>query len=360
MKKKILVVNFAPVTAVFFSLFITGQAILFYYVIYKNSETVKKTMLDSKNEMLLEKTQFITNQLERQKPKNFAEGITFIKSSPAFCSDLLYILVFSPTDDENYFMLEFSAPINTSMQMLIDKENPVRESSSFLKKSRFKTQVDPAIYFNEGYSWQNLYAPAIINGRPCIIQYMFKASLVLEITDSFNTLVNRSGNIMLIASVLLMIGVILLMLIFSNTQSTLIKNLSSYIRKAAKGEDLNINMTGSNELDELADAFNGLVAAIKDEKKPGKAAGKLFEKGVELLKANRMAESIPLFETALLFNPLSFSSSFNLGVAMAKTGNYAGALAMFKKAYDINPEYELTAKYIYRVEKMLERNAGKS
>ena len=360
MKKKVPVVNFAPVTAVLFSLFIIGQAALFYYVIYKNSETVKRTMLDSKNEMLLEKAQFITEQLERQKPGNPSEGIAFIKSSQTLCSDLLYFLIFRPTDDENYFMLEFSAPINASMKMTIDPKKPVRESSSLLKKSRFEAQVDPAIYFNDGYHWQNVYTPALINGRSYIIQYMFKASFALEITGSFNELASRSGNIMLIASVLLMIAVILLMLIFSHTQSALIKNLSLYIKKAAKGEDLNINMSGSNELDELAEAFNSLVEEIRNEKNSNRAAKKLFDKGVELLKENRAADSIPLFETLLSFNPSSFALSFNLGVAKAKIGDYVGSLAMFKKAHDVNPEYEITLKYISRVGKMLESNAGKS
>ena len=360
MKKKIPVVNFAPVTAILFSLFIIGQASLFYYVIYKNSETIKKTVLDSKNKIILEKAQFITEQIERQKLKTPAEGQMFIKTNEAICSDILYLLIFRPTGDENYFMLEFSFPVNASMQVAIDKKNPVRESSSLLKKSRVEAQIDPSVYSGGGYRWQNVYVPAVINGKSYVIQYMFEASRVLEITGSFNRLASRSGNIMLIASVLLMIGVTVLMLIFGYTQSTLIKNLSLYLRKAAKGEDLSINMSGSNELDKLAESFNSLVETIQNEKNSNTITKKLFDKSVRLLKENRAAESIPLFETILSFDPLNFNSSFNLGLALAKTGDYARSLSAFKKAHEINPEYELTLKYISRVERLLEKNAGNS
>jgi tetratricopeptide (TPR) repeat protein len=355
--------RFAAAAAILYSLFIIVQAFIFCYTIETNSKAVKNTVLDSGNEMLLLKAGLVTEQIRRQKPKSPDKAIAAIKRAAAADDDILYAVIFSRTDDDNYFMAAAGAPVNSALTIAIDKKNPVRElSSSVLKESRSAPRIDPKVYSKDGYSWQNVYVPALINGKRFVIQYMFRTSMALRITDSFNSVTKHSSNIMIIASISLVIGIILLTFIFWHSHSLLVKKLSLYMQRAAKGElDLNVNANGDAGLDELASSFNNLVEVMKStgKERDNEILKELFAKGAALLKENRPAESLPLFEIVLLLNPESFGAYFNSGVAMAKTGDYDGSIAMFGKARAINPEYELTEKYISRVERMMEKNAGK-
>jgi tetratricopeptide (TPR) repeat protein len=88
--------------------------------------------------------------------------------------------------------------------------------------------------------------------------------------------------------------------------------------------------------------------------------GEMFRKGVEFMKENNLEDAVSIFRSIVLMKPEGHGSYFNLGVAYARLKNYRLSLEMFGKAREIKPDYELTLKYMEKVQKMIKLNAGQN
>ena len=105
---------------------------------------------------------------------------------------------------------------------------------------------------------------------------------------------------MIILTIILIVAVTVITVIFIQNYSLLIKNLSVYIDKAAKGDlDININTTDDRELNELANSFNSLIHELKG-KSVNEPVGDLFKLGVKNLKENNYIS--PYFSISKFLN----------------------------------------------------------
>ena len=368
--------KFAIRVAALCSIFIIAQAVIFYFTISSNSKTLRATVIQSSNNILLDKAKLISSRMHVQKPQNIEKAIALLRSIALDYDDALYIVLFSPTEDENYFKISAGIPVNSDLHIDLKKNIPIKEESenSPLKKGRTRPEADPQVHSKDSYMWQNIYVPVSISEKSYIALFMFRASTLVRITDAFNSTTKHSSIIMLISSALLILGITLLTLIFIQSHSMLVKKLTLYMRKAAEGDlALNIKAAGDKELDSLAESFNTLIEEIKniktapaeentpepqkhDDETPLLLKG-LFKKGVSLLKEQHASEALVIFEFVISEAPFNFGAYFNSGVALVKLGKYDESIAMFYKAREINPSNELTEKYIHRIEKIIKNHA---
>ncbi len=285
------------------------------------------------------------------------------KNLGIFCSEekgFYYILLFSKTSDENYFRLRGKVPLKKDFRLQIEIGSVVKEekSKNYLKEAQLSGIVEPEIYSNKGLYWQNVYFPFKVKRKTYIIQFIVSASKTEYLLSIYNRSNNNAKWIIIIVSIVMIIAAVIATIIFMHNYSLLIKNLSQYIEKAAKG-DLNVSIKTINddELNKLANSFNSLIHELKD-KSSSEPLSSIFATAVKCLKENNLDDAISLFKTITILRPEGFGSYFNLGVAFAKKKDYRQSLDMFNKALEINPQHELTGKYIRKVEKMRAINNG--
>jgi tetratricopeptide (TPR) repeat protein len=97
---------------------------------------------------------------------------------------------------------------------------------------------------------------------------------------------------------------------------------------------------------------DGMDAPVDD---PESEVSDLTNKGNERVSQGRIEEGIALLEQALKLNPDDEEAHFNLGYALARKGDLAGAVERYKKALELLPDYVEAHNNLGNVYRRMER-----
>jgi tetratricopeptide (TPR) repeat protein len=328
----------------------------------RSTGIMEKTLKESGSRLCLGRVENVHHYLELVKPRSLKE---LKKSLSRLCGEnrgFLSLIIYRTTGDDNFFRVVEEVPVQRSISFRLDQRKKIRENKekNYLRRARLSAVVDPEIYSRENIYWHSIYSSYKSKKRTYIIQYLVSASDTYHLMTGYSRSINFLRKAMAVVSFILVLAVSFLTMVFLNNYSLLISNLTRSISRAARGEyDISINQTDDEQLNELASSFNSLVDELK-EMSAKEPLGELFGKGVELLKENRLENAVSIFSAIVLMKPEGHGSYFNLGVAYARLKKYRLSMEMFEKAREIKPDYELTHKYMDRVEKMIALNAGQN
>lgn len=355
--------RFVLALAAVYSLLILALSFTFQFFLDRNANILTEILVKNSNTLLLQRAESVLDLLNREKPRNPGDLAAGLRKSFAR-DDMLYIIIFSKTPDDNYFKVVEKVPLSPLMKIDLQKNASVQENKeiNYLREGLFRGTTDPGIYCAGGTCWQNVYAPIRIGNRDYVVEFMFPASRTRDALGEYSSSL-KEGKVYIIAvTVVILIVIFILIFLFQQNFALLIKNLSSRMKKAAGGElDVGLNPGADMELNELALSFNSLLEEMKGLKEKEKRAKELegleilndlFRTGVNLIKEARFEHAVPLFKTLTILKPDAFGSYFNLGVAYAKTGDYESSLAMFDRALLAKPGHALTINYIEKVKRL--------
>ncbi len=382
-KRSVISRRFIIAISIIYSALIITTSVSFHIVMSSNAGYLKDALVSNNRDLFLGK---IDSLAERLKLKN-ATTIDAIKKElrdyNSSAGDILGAVIFTKTEDENYFRIVDTLFFHEDLNLELARSEVVREQKdiNYLKMGILHSTVDPDIYSQSGYSWQNVYHPYEIKNKKSVLQFLVSAARSQATIDAYAASTRGMRIFNIIFTMALVIAVIVLTFIFLQNYSLLISNLSNFMKKAADGDlEVSLNQTGDDELNQLALSFNTLIEELKDktvkisqepepqpeqeqpqEETPQQEAepaaendgiGTIFNTGVSMLKENRLEEAIAIFLTFTIMKPNGFGSFFNLGVAYAKNREYDKAIKMFKEAARINPSFEVTAQYIEKVKRL--------
>jgi len=355
--------RFIIAIAIFFTSLLVILSIAFHIILKTNLSIIREVLVKNNQDLLLDKVKLITQRLKMDSIKEKDELKNKLQEYCMEDDSFLAVIIFLKTSDDNYFQVFEHIPLNQSLSLDISKNTVVREDKeiNYIKKGLYTPTIDPQIRLSRGIYWQSLYIPYSINRKVIVLEFIMSASKTYFALNEYSEEISRIKKYVIILTVFLIVAVIVSGFLFMHNFSLLISNLSKSINKAAKGElDVNLNPETDEELSELALSFNSLIGELKELKAKEKIIQELekkdsltdiFKFGVDLLKENRVDDSIIIFN-ALILMKSGFGSYFNLGVAYAKKQDYARALKMFEEAIQSNPGHEITLQYIEKVKKL--------
>lgn len=365
--------KFVTSIAAIYSILIIILAVSFHYIIKTNSGISRELILKNNEIMLMAKSEIIVKTLDLNKEtiKDTYKLYEYLKTYCAADNDILYVIIYSRTQDDNFFKVKKKIPLNTSLKISLKKNSVVQEKkdTNFIREGMYDPVIDPVIYSSNGIYYQNIYYPFTINSQNLILQFIMSSSRAYTALEEYSHIFERVKTRVLIISGILVVLVIIITFLYSYNFTLLIKSLSKHLGKAAEGKDIKLNVTEDNGLNELAITFNNVVSGLKELKKKDKIISELenkdsfsdlFKYGVNLLKENNLDDSIAIFRSLTILKPEGFGGYFNLGVAYVKKKDYDTAVSMFRKALSIKPEHELTASYIDKVNKLRIYNGSSS
>jgi methyl-accepting chemotaxis protein len=364
-KRSIISRKFIIAISIIYSALILAVSLSFHMIMHKNVNTLRDALVSQNQDFLISKIQDCVDRLKLKNavsPEDIKKELYDYKT---VYSDLISVIIFTKTNDENYYRIADTLIFHDDLNLNLKRSAVVREQKdiNYLKKGILHSAVDPDIYSQSGYYWQNVYFPYEIKNRKAVLQFMVSAARIQDVIDNYIESIQKIRIFIIVLTVILVVAVVALSLIFVQNYSLLIRNLSGYMKKAADGDlDVSLNTTEDVELNQLAQSFNTLIDELKDrtEKTAPEAestpdteeAGAIFKTGVSLLKENRLDEAVAIFMTMTIIKPHGFGSYFNLGVAYAKKREYDKAIRMFEEALRINPTFEVTAAYIEKVKRL--------
>lgn len=326
-------------------------------------ETLRDAIEMNKKELLLGKTELLIDRLRAKALTSPQTFIDAIMEDSAGIDDILAAVLFTRTEDENYYRVGaigvftegFSLPIRVSEVVRPGKE------VNYVKTGSIQPVVDPEIHVRDAFAWQNAYAPIKMERRNAVLQIYYSASRTQMLLEEYRSAMRLPRGIMLGFTIFCIAAVGIITAVFMYNYSYLIRNLSAYMKKAAEGDlDVSLRKTDDRELNLLAESFNTLIDELRDrsEKTSEEAKGMapIFAAGVSLLKDNRLDEAIAVFRALTILNRNSFGSYFNLGVAYAKKREYQSAIEMFQTAERLNPGFEMSSRYIEKIRDLIGDN----
>ncbi|MCU0847353.1 MAG: hypothetical protein MUD12_05655 [Spirochaetes bacterium] len=343
-----------------FSILILAASISVHLSMKRCSSILIDSLLETNGDAMMKKTDMIIAQLESDRADTAREiKASMLKSH--FSKGIVAAVIYVKTQDENFFRILDFVKMDEAPDLGIELNTTVKENkdTNFLKKALLGKTAEPRIYEKDGMYWQSIYAPYRLKKGNAVIQLMLSAESPALVVAGFEKSLKGIRIFMVVLAIALVIAVLILAGIFIQNYSMLINNLSSYMQKAADGElNINLGSSGDKELNQLALSFNSLMEELKDknEKAAVDPESSLFNLGVQLLKENRVEDSISVFKTLIITRPDSFGSYFNLGVGFAKIGDYHSSASMFEKAAAINPSDELTSRYLEKIRSNLAGN----
>jgi len=364
-RRSIISRRFIIAISVIYSALIIAVAVSYHVVTHKNADTLRDALITQNRDFLIKKVQDCVGRLKSKNSASPEDMKKEFSNCNTDSGDLLAVITFTKTNDENYYRIADTLFFHDNLRLNLKRSAVVREQKeiNYLKKGILHTDVDPEIYSESGYYWQNVYTPYEIGNRKAVIQFMVSASRTQEVIDNYAESIQGTRTFIILLTVILVIAVVVLSIIFVHNYSLLLRNLSGYMKKAADGDlEVSLNPTEDVELNQLAQSFNTLIDELKDRTEKAvqdaepaqdtEEAGAIFKTGVSLLKENRLEEAIAIFTTLTIIKPNGFGSFFNLGVAHAKKREYGKAIRMFEEARRINPQFEVTAAYIEKVKRL--------
>jgi methyl-accepting chemotaxis protein len=364
-KRSIISRRFIIAISIIYSALIIAVSVSFHVIAHKNVNTLRDALISQNQDFLIKKIQDVVGRLKSKNAVSPDEIKRELFNYNADSGDLLSVMIFTKTNDENYYRIADTLFFHDNLHLNLKRSAVVREQKevNYLKKGILHASVDPEIYSESGYYWQNVYFPYEIGNRKAVLQFMISAVRTQEVIDNYVESIQSVRTYIIVLTVILVVAVVALSVIFVQNYSLLIRNLSGYMKKAADGDlGVSLNATEDVELSQLAQSFNTLIDELKDRtEKAGQdaeppqdneEAGAIFKTGVSFLKNNQLDEAIAIFTTLTIIKPNGFGSFFNLGVAHAKKREYGKAIRMFEEALRINPKFEVTAAYIEKVKRL--------
>jgi tetratricopeptide (TPR) repeat protein len=364
-KRSIISRRFIIAISIIYSALIISVSLSFHLIMHKNVNTLRDALISQNQDFLISKIQDCVDRLKLKNAVSPDDIKKVLYDYKTVSGDLLSVIIFTKTNDENYYRIADTLIFHDDLHLNLKRYAVVREQKdiNYLKKGILHGAIDPDIYSQNGYYWQNVYFPYEIRNQKAVIQFMVSASRTQEVIDNYIESIQKIRIFIIVLTVFLVVAVVALSVIFVQNYSLLIGNLSSYMKKAANGDlEVSLNTTEDVELNQLAQSFNTLIDELKDrtgktapeaESAPDtEEAGAIFKTGVSLLKEKHLDEAIAIFMTMTIIKPQGFGSYFNLGVAYAKKREYDKAIRKFEEALRINPTFEVTAAYIEKVKKL--------
>ncbi len=386
-KRSIISRRFIIAISIIYSALIIATSVSFHVSMARNDGVLKDSLVSNNRDLFLGKIEALAERLKNDKattPDMIKNELLSYNSSGG---DILGVIIFTKTEDDNFFRIADTMMFHDDLNLEVTRSEVVREQKeiNYLKMGLINSVVDPDIYSQSGYTWQNVYHPWEIKNKKSVIQFLVSATRLQATIDAYSASTKSVRIFNIIFTAVLVISVAVLSVIFLHNYSLLLSNLSHFMKKAADGDlDVSLNQTGDDELNQLALSFNTLIDELKDktartshepgpppEQVPSRgempqseqeqsqdqadeadSMGVIFTTGVSMLKENRLEEAIAIFLTLTIMKPNGFGSFFNLGVAYAKTRDYDKAIKMFEEAARINPSFEVTAQYIEKVKRL--------
>ena len=354
------------VTAVFLLLlvFLTGS---FHYVMSENSRLIRSILLKNEDSLLLERTGAVLARSTGVKMTGTGDFTRMLKTYAAQDPAILHVLVLGRTGDDDYFRVLEKARLNDSFTVDVEKQSmvTVEGGDNYLRRGAYKSVADPSIYTSSDFAWRNVYHPFRLNRRNLVVGFMVSQDRTVSALREYDESIKRIKRNILIIILAAAVAVFFVMALFIQNYLLLLKKLSGYLNRASRGElELNMSAPEDNELHELADSFNGLMEEMRGLKEREKTlAGQdhlddVFKTGVSRLKEGLLEDAAALFGALRVLRPESFGSLFNLGVTYAKMRDYDGALKMFQRSLEINPDHEQAREYMEKAIQLKKRYEG--
>ena len=261
--------------------------------------------------------------------------------------------IVKPTDDDRHYIV--TTVIKGNKRLL--GTTRIDSSKNFLiRKGLVYVTINPAIEKQDTIAYMESYIPLHANGKTqcLILQWIVPATAILQQKhDALIKTLMQSIAIVITATIIL---IVVISAIHSYRTKSLIQELSHSIQSLATGTfNITLNDNINDELKTIATSFNSLVEKIKHNDQmlhtiKEETIADIFKKGVALLKDGKLDEAQACFTVTTLYKPQSFASYFNLGVCLAKKGQFSAALQYFEKAKEINPDNQLVLRYIGKIQ----------
>jgi tetratricopeptide (TPR) repeat protein len=379
-------------------------AVSFRYVISENAGLVRSRLMASSEELLLERTGAIMEKVKSANYRTPADFSAALKRAVAAEPSILHILVFARTADDDYYRVLDKVPLNAAFRVEAEVKSVValEGENEYLKRGVYAAAVDPSVYASGAFTWRNVYHPYSLNRRNLVVAFMASAGRTASALADYDRSISGIKRNVIIINIAAALLVFLAVGLFIQNYSLFLKNLAGYFGRASRGDlAVNISAPDGDEMQELAESFNGLIEEMRvlkereravsekaaadkiagdkavEERAPEEksreenAAGEetaeetaavekdpvddMFRMGVQKLKDGNLEDAVHVFRALQMIRPESFGSYFNLGVAYAKMRSYDASLEMFDRALELNPAHELARGYVEKVKQLKER-----
>ncbi len=357
-RRSIVSSRFVLTISVVYSIIIVLIVVAFLFILKINSDLLKETVLKNNDAYLTQKTGLIIERLKHEDIKKINDLSGKLKKYGKEDNELLYILIFSKTEDDNFFRIIDKVPFNPSLEIKMRTNKVIQEkkTNNYLKEGVFGLTFDPQIYSINDLYYKSIYHPYRVKDANLVIEFFISSSEVMTNLNEYSEKINSLKKFAIILAIGAAIAVSITSLIFIYNFSVLIKNLSGNIKKAAEESvELNLETAKDDDIKDLANSFNSIISELKEKKE---SSGELFKLGVDLLKEGNADSAINVFKTLTIIKPDSFAGYFNLGVAYAKKKQFTDSVSMFEKSLTINPGHPLTKEYIEKVNRLIKTNDG--
>jgi tetratricopeptide (TPR) repeat protein len=321
-------------------------------------------------------------------------------------SEILSVILFSKTADDNYFTVRGKIEIDPRLAIPVSSGERVRESEeNWLKKGIYEPCVNPVLFAEKSAYWHNAYVPVTLKEGQFVVRISVSSAGAVIALENHIRRVSRAQIGAVLLSALLIIITLVASFLFLKNFSLFMSGIAGYVKKAADGNtDLELNEDADEDLFELAMSFNTLVGELKEkerqitrlhEKERDMEKSRKIEKidyqhdrelqqqieslkeelskalaeknrmiaesnnsdelsesfrtGVELLKRGRLDDAEAIFRALTIVKPDGFGAYFNLGVVYAKKREFDRSIGMFERAIEINPNHPHAAQYIEKV-----------
>lgn len=327
---------------------------------------IAESLTGTELELQRERVAVTMERLEATKPATTAAMASILKEQLTGGRELAALLIFSRTPDDHYFRLTESIILDMGLTLPLKAGDIVKEEkeNNYMRKGLMDLTVEEQPYARDGIAWRNIYAPFRLSPQKTIVlQFLMRTDTGTQALATLRENLAQMRLIMVALPIALIIAVIVITALFLNRLSLLITGLTSFMKKAADGDlAVALPVTDDAHLGELALSFNSLIDELKEKtdrlgQEESNLLKDLFTRGVTALKENRLDEAIALFTSLTLVNPGTFGNYFNLGVAYAKKRDFDRSLAMFRKAQEANPSFDVTRQYLEKIEKLAAANA---
>lgn len=318
--------------------------------------------------------------------------------------DILSVIVFAKTADENYFTVSSKIELDPRLSVPVQIKQRVKEKEEdWLKKGLFSPCVNPLLFSGKNAYWNNAYVPVTLKDGRYVVRFSVSSAGAVYAFEKHLTRISRIQISAVVLTAVLIIVTIISAFIFLRNFSMLMSGIAGYVKKAAEGDtNLSLNEEADEDLFELAMSFNTLVGELKEKERlitdlkekttaaqktvPAHDTGReeefsmrlrslqaelsqalaekdkmvaelekndelseSFRKGVDILKEGRTDEAQIIFSALTILKPDGFGAFFNLGVVYAKKRDYDRAISMFERAIRINPAHTIAAQYLDKV-----------
>ncbi len=334
------------------------MAFSFHYMIIKNSAFLRSLVMRTGEEYAMGKTSVIMQRTETSRYRSLEHLGMELRRYASSDSSILGVMIFGRTADDNYFRVLYKYSLNASFSIDVETGSVVapQNFNDYRQKGLFSPAVDPTIHVNGAFSWRNVYHPFRMERRNLVICFMVSSAGGLAILEEYEASIEKLKRIVIIIHSAAAVTVVAFLVFFLHNYRILLNELAHSMKRASSGDlSVSISAPRGDELEELAASFNSLVEEIRGMKEreksvlPRDSLDDVFKTGVEKLKSGMFDDAIHLFSALTILRPESFGSYFNLGVAYAKMRRYTESVAMFDRAYAINPHNETVNVYRQKV-----------